>query len=379
MKKYLIFLFLLPVAAVLYFYSEIYSPIKAPQKLQSKASEHTMSLLFIGDIMGHQSQINAAFDKKSKEYKYGTTFDKVSSIIKSYDFSLANLEVTLSGTSYSGYPHFASPKSLVVAAKDAGIDVCFTANNHACDKGKKGIKKTIKVLNDLKMKHTGTFSKKSDREENNLMILEKDNIRVGLLNYTEHTNWVPTPKGVFVNRMDVAKMISDINQTASKKLDKLILMLHWGDEYKHFPKMKYVNLAKELFDAGVDIIIGSHPHVLQPMHYSKATKKSKEKLIYYSLGNFVSDQRRRYRNGGGLAGIVIGKKEGKSYIKNQGFHLVWVNKYKKEEHNIFEVLPVKSYENNKSYLKGYAKKQIEEFISDSRSHLQKHNTNVIEW
>lgn len=379
MKKYLTFLFLLPVVALLYFYSKIYSPIKVPQKVLSKPTEHTMSLLFIGDIMGHKSQIDAAFDTKSKRYKYGTTFDKVASIIKSYDFSLANLEVTLSGAPYSGYPRFASPKSLITAAKSAGIDVCFTANNHACDRGKRGIKRTIKALNDLKMQHTGTFSRKSDRKRDNLLVLEKDSIRVGVLNYTEHTNGIPTPKGLFVNRINIKKMVEDIKQSLSKKLDKLILMVHWGAEYKHLPQTKQVNLAKKLFDAGVDIIVGSHPHVLQPMYYNKATKQGKEKLIYYSLGNFVSDQRRRYRNGGGMAGIVIAKKEGKSYIKKQGFHLVWVNKHQKEGQSIFEVLPIRSYEDNRSYLKGYAKKKMEEFISDSRTLLQKHNTNVKEW
>lgn len=378
MKKYLTFLFLLPVVALLYFYSQIYSPVHTFPKLEFKTTEDTLSLLFIGDIMGHQAQINAAFDKKSKTYKYETTFEKVSDIIKSYDFSLANLEVTV-GPPYSGYPNFASPKSLVVAAKNAGIDVCFTANNHACDKGVKGIKHTLKVLDTLKMKHTGTFATKLHRDKDNLIILEKDSLRVGLLNYTEHTNWVPTPKGVFVNRMQVSKMITDIKKAGLKKLDKLVLMVHWGDEYKHFPQNKQIDLAKKLFTAGVDIIIGSHPHVLQPMHYCKATKKSKEKLIYYSLGNFVSDQRRRYRDGGGLAGIVIAKKEGKSYIKKHGYHLVWVNKHKKKGDNIFEVLPVRTYENNKSYLKGYAKKRMEEFISDSRKLLGKYNTNVSEW
>ena len=202
---------------------------------------------------------------------------------------------------------------------------------------------------------------------------------MGLLNYTEHTNWVPTPKGMVVNRINLENMKQDINQSLSQNLDKLILMVHWGSEYKHHPQKKHKELAKKLFDAGADIIIGSHPHVLQPMHYSAENNKTKEKLIYYSLGNFVSDQRRRYTNGGGLAGMVLSKKEGKTTIKKRGYHLIWVNKYKKEGRQIYEVLPVKNYEANKSYLKGVAQTKIEEFISDSRKLLNRHNSNVTEW
>lgn len=379
MKKYFVLLLLLPILALIYYYSVIYPDKKLSKTLTIKPSEYTMSLLFIGDIMGHKGQIVAAYDKKNKSYNYDTTFNKVAPIIKDYDFALANLEVTLAGPPYSGYPSFSSPVSLAEAAKKAGIDICFTANNHACDKGSKGIKKTIKALDDLNITHTGTFSKVTDRNASNLIVLEKDTIRVGLLNYTEHTNWVPTPKGMFVNRLDMKKVIDDINKTSSKKLDKLILMVHWGAEYKHLPQKRHKALAEKLFKAGADIIIGSHPHVLQPMYYSKESNTTKEKLIYYSLGNFVSDQRRRYTNGGGLAGLVLSKKEGKTVIKKQGYHLIWVNKHKNKGRNIYEVLPVKSYEHNKSYLKGYAKKKIEEFITDSRKLLKKHNKNVTEW
>ena len=379
MKKYFTLLLFLPILALIYYYNFVYTQVKPLKKLAVKPSEHTMSLLFVGDIMGHKGQITAAYDKKQKTYKYDTTFDKVAPIFKSYDFALANLEVTLAGPPYSGYPSFSSPKSLAKAAKKAGIDICFTANNHACDKGSRGIKKTIKALNDLNITHTGTFAKISDRNQSNLIVLEKNHIKVGLLNYTEHTNWVRTPKGMFVNRLDLPKMISDINKTASKKLDKLILMVHWGAEYKHLPQKKHVALANKLFKAGADIIIGSHPHVLQPMYYNEESNKTKEHLIYYSLGNFVSDQRRRYTNGGGLAGLVLSKKEGKTVIKKRGYHLIWVNKHKKMGRNIYEVLPVKSYEHNKSYLKGFAKKKMEEFITDSRRLLNKHNSNVTEW
>ena len=171
MKKYIALLLILPILALIYLYLSDVKPLPTAKKIVTTPTEHTLSLLFIGDIMGHQGQINGAFDKKSKSYNYDSTFSKVTPIIKKYDFALANLEVTLAGKPYSGYPSFSSPKSLAVAAKKSGIDVCLTANNHACDKGAKGIKKTIKTLNDLNITHTGTFSKIADRNSTNLVIL----------------------------------------------------------------------------------------------------------------------------------------------------------------------------------------------------------------
>jgi poly-gamma-glutamate synthesis protein (capsule biosynthesis protein) len=352
---------------------------KAKKSYYPIITETEMSLLFIGDIMGHYSQIKAAYDPKEKAYNYDATFNTIAPLIKSYDYAVANLEVTLAGEPYSGYPSFSSPDALAKSAKKAGIDVLLTANNHACDKGLKGIKRTVKTLCDLNITHTGTFAKFDDRNKSNVVVLKKNNIKVGLLNYAEHTNWVPTPKGTHVNRLDLPTVYKDINTTKKAALDMLIVMVHWGKEYTHHPKKKYRLWAKKLFAAGVDIIIGAHPHTLQPMHYRYDTNSLEGHLIYYSLGNFVSDQRRRYTNGGALAGIKIAKRGQKSYVKNAGYHLIWVNKNRDENRTVFEVLPVKMYEANRSYLKGYAKKSIETFISDSRKHLHKHNTNIVEW
>ncbi len=376
MKKYLLLLLFLPIVGALFFYIFIHT---LPKKLQPVDTQTSMRLLFLGDIMGHQAQINAAYDTTSQSYNYDTVFAQVSSLIKSYDFTVANLEVTLSGEPYSGYPSFSSPDALVKAIKKSGIDVLMTANNHACDKGGKGLKRTIKVLDEYHMMHTGTFAKDRDRNKTNMIVLNKNDIRVGLLNYTEHTNWMPTPKGTFVNRIDLPLMLSDIHAAKDKQLDTLIVMLHWGKEYKFLPRHMHTVLAQKLFDAGVDIIIGAHPHTLQPMHYTASTKQHKERLIYYSLGNFVSDQRRRYTNGGALAGLVLAKHDGKTYIKEAGYHLVWVHKQRDANKTHYEVIPVAAYESNRSSLKGLAQKRMEEFISDSRKHLYKHNQNIIEW
>ena len=121
-----------------------------------------VSLLFIGDIMGHGSQIQSAFNKDSKTYDYASVFSKVTPIIKRTDFAIANLEVTLAGPPFTGYPQFSSPDALAVACKNSGIDVLVTANNHSCDRRKNGLLRTIHVLDSLEIKHTGTFKNPID-------------------------------------------------------------------------------------------------------------------------------------------------------------------------------------------------------------------------
>jgi poly-gamma-glutamate capsule biosynthesis protein CapA/YwtB (metallophosphatase superfamily) len=379
LKKYFSVVVLLPILALIFFNNYLYSPKQISTPLQTTPTKHELSLLFLGDIMGHQPQINAAYNPKTKVYEYDSMFTKVKPIFDSYDVTIGNLEVTLAGAPYSGYPSFSSPKSLAKASKDAGIDILVTANNHACDKGSVGIRNTIKALDELNMTHTGTFTKVKDRADKNLIVIDKNGIKVGLLNYTEHTNWVPTPNGMMVNRINLPQMIKDINAAKSKNLDKLIVMLHWGCEYMHQADTKNVILTKALFKAGVDIVMGGHPHVLQPMHHYKENNSSKEHLVYYSLGNFVSDQRIRYTNGGAMAGFTLRKIAGKTEIIDPGYHLIWVNKHKKEKRNIYEVLPIKTYESNKSLVSKYSKVKIEQFISDSRALLDSNNSSVREF
>ena len=330
--------------------------------------------------MGHKSQIDAAWNQKTETYEYDDTFNKVKALFSAYDFVLANLELTLAGPPYCGYPSFSSPKSLAKSARDAGIDVLFTANNHACDTGKKGLRKTIKALDSLHIKHTGTFSHPKYRADKNLLILEKNSIKVGILNYTEHTNFMKTPNATFINRINIKNISQDIQLAKRLNLDKIILMLHWGKEYTSQASKKTQKLAEDIFSkAGVDIIIGTHPHTIQPMHHLKSSDSKRERLIYYSLGNFVSDQRRRYSDGGALAGLILSKANGKTRVKKAGYHLVWVNKYKRHNRFVFEVLPVKDYESNQSIVPPYNKSRINTFINDSRRLLEANNTNVEEW
>lgn len=337
----------------------------------------SLTLLFIGDIMGHDTQIKAAYSNKNKRYQYESVFAPVKHIIEKADISIANLEVTLAGKPYRGYPAFSSPDALLFACKSAGIDILMTSNNHSCDRGKKGITRTLKMLDSLSLKHTGTFKDNKARKESNLLITNKNNIKLGYLNYTYGTNGIKTPKPCIVNKIDTTQMAIDISDSKSQQLDKLIVMIHWGLEYQSHPSKQQIKIANFLFRHGVDIIIGSHPHVLQRMEF--VTKNNKQQLVVYSLGNFVSNQRTRKRDGGAMVEIKLKKENGKCIITDKFFHLTWVNKPIVNNTRKFEIIPCKEYEKNnyKNISKAYiAKMKI--FLNDSRKLLEKENINFPE-
>ncbi len=333
----------------------------------------------MGDIMGHDSQISAAFNVKTSTYDYNGVFNKISPIISKVDFAIANLEVTLAGAPYKGYPQFSSPDALAVACKNNGIDVLVTANNHSCDRGSRGLLRTIHTLDSIGIHHTGTFRDANDRANNNLLIMENNNIKVGLLNYTYGTNGIPVPKPQIVNLIDTLVIKNDISKAKSAALDKLIVVLHWGKEYETSPAKSQMQLADFMFKKGVDIIIGSHPHVLQKMEYKPKENENKENLIAYSLGNLVSNQRTQKRDGGAMFEITITKTNNVATISDFGYYLTWVNKPMINGKSQFEIIACSIYESDGDPLLDEASKsQMEVFMSDSRLLLENENQSVKE-
>lgn len=344
--------------------------------------EQSMSLLFIGDLMGHGSQIRSAYDPLTKEYDYDTVFHYLKDVLSKPDFTIANLEVTLAGPPYKGYPQFSSPDALAVSAKKAGIDIFVTANNHSVDRRLKGINRTIDVLDSLEIPRTGTFKNKEERDSANLLIIEKDSIRVGLLNYTYGTNGIPVPKPSVVNLINREIMKADIDSAQNDSLDKLIVFLHFGSEYQSYPNKTQTDLVTFLYTAGADIVIGSHPHVIQLMeHHKSLNDSSDEHFVAYSLGNFVSNQRKTRTDGGVMAILVLKKENGKTFIDKSNYILTWVYKtLRSGETYDFFILPAANYEENKSFFKytaDYNKMIL--FLNNSRKLMDSGNMNVEEY
>ena len=356
------------------FFKRILSFLLLFHILSSTAQE--MSLLFLGDIMGHGPQIKSAWNDSLKKYDYNKVFEPVEDIISSVDFAVANLEVTLAGPPFDGYPQFSSPDELAEACKSNGIDVLVTANNHSCDRGSMGIVRTNRVLDSLEILHTGTFSNQQNRDSLNLLVLEKENIRIGLLNYTYGTNGIPFHAPTYVNLLDSSLIKKDLKFARTKNLDKLIVFVHWGAEYQDQPNLYQKNFNQFFKRQGVDIVIGSHPHVVQPMHYIK--NNDKEFLTVYSLGNFVSNQRDFRKDGGVMFRCSIVKRD-KASISDKEYILTWVNKFYKNKKWHYEVLPCSNKTYGKEYFsrnEDYAKMQV--YSDHAKNLFSDYNINIQE-
>ena len=337
------------------------------------------SLIFTGDVMQHDSQIKGAYNPLTKQYEYDSNFHYLKPILASADVTVANLELTLAGKPYKGYPTFSSPDDLAVSLQNAGVDYMVTANNHSCDRRKKGIVRTIDVLDSLNFPHTGTFESQAARDTLYPMIIDQNGFRLALLNYTYGTNGIPVPPPTVVNLIDTAQIGADLRKAKSMKPDKIITVIHWGWEYNSYPNKKQKALAKFLHSNGSDIIIGMHPHVLQPMENVYDTIAGKDHVKVYSLGNFISNQRKRQRDGGALLRIELEKLGEEVSIKEVGYVLTWVQTKVIDDRKFWYILPASFYEQNSHLLSKTDFAKMSLFLNDSRKLLDKSNINVHEY
>ncbi|HPY68223.1 MAG TPA: CapA family protein [Bacteroidales bacterium] len=346
----------------------------------STSTEQKISLLFIGDIMGHDTQIWSAENRETKQYDYNDVFDHIRSEISEADLSFANLEVTLAGPPYKGYPQFSSPAALAVACKNAGIDCLVTANNHSVDRGLDGINRTIMRLDSIGVSHTGTFVNRAAKDSLQPLILTKNGISVALLNYTYGTNGIRVPEPAIVNMLNKDLITNDIEKAKLKKPDILVLFLHWGTEYDTVPSPEQTALADYFFSKGVDLIIGSHPHVLQKMVWSRDEETNKDKILVYSLGNFVSNQRKPKTDGGAMVRIEILKQGDSFRITEAGYYLIWVYTPVVNDRTKFYILPCSKFEDNPGFFSKAAEfEQMKKFITDSRRLLREQNIGINEY
>lgn len=300
--------------------------VYVPTPIQTKELEPDsveIRLLFAGDVMGHEPQFLAAL-QADKSYEYRDNFRFVKEYVSSVDLAIANLEVTLAGPPYSGYPMFSSPDALAFAVKDAGFDVLQTANNHSCDKGLKGIKRTIDVLDSLHIPHVGTYRNQSEYDSLYPLVLDVHGIKIGLLNYTYGTNGMPIPAGTIVNTIDTAAIRNDLSKAKKRGADFIVATYHWGIEYQRNESAEQRFLAEFSAKHGADLVIGGHPHVVQPI--KKVMGQTDSIWTVYSLGNYISNQRAQYKNGGIMVEVKLIKDKQNTRLKSIGYIPVWVYK-----------------------------------------------------
>jgi poly-gamma-glutamate capsule biosynthesis protein CapA/YwtB (metallophosphatase superfamily) len=325
-----------------------------------------VTLLFAGDVMGHMPQVNSAYDSSSGKYNFNPVYDFVRPVISKADIAIANLETTLAGNPFSGYPQFSSPDSLASALKNAGFDLLITANNHCLDRGPDGLTRTIQVLDSFKIQHTGTFENDSTRKLLYPYIYSVNGIKIAFLNYTYGTNGITAQPPVIVNYIDSTQIIQDILTAKEKRVDYIIVTLHWGIEYERTENSNQKNIAKYLLKNGADLIIGSHPHVVQPIQkvYPQALDSTNFNLIVYSLGNYITNQRDRYKDGGIMFQVNL-QKIRNTKIANYSYIPVWV--YKGTIHNkiSYRLIPMYNSEIDQDFLNATDKENAKQFFEDT--------------
>ena len=255
----------------------------------------TIHLTAIGDIMCHGPNYKAAYISSTDSYDFSPFFKNISSYTSKADLTIGNLETIFAGKArgYSGYPTFNSPSELGQAIKDIGVDVLGTANNHCMDKGYSGLSSTLDVLDEMEFSHMGTS--RSDEEQNSILVRNVNGINIAFLAFTYGTNGITIPKdkSFCVNLIDKDLILKQLESAKRMNVDMICVNMHWGVEYQTSPNSEQKDLADFLFKNGVDIIFGSHPHVLQPMEKRTVTLddgSTKDCFVIYSLGNFISNQ-----------------------------------------------------------------------------------------
>lgn len=276
------------------------------------SSDSTISIVVGGDMMSHKPQVTAAWNESTKRYEYEHWFQFVKPTIETADLAIANLETTLSGEPYTGYPCFSAPDAFAYDLKRVGFDVLVTANNHVADKGKRGIERTIRTLDSFDIKHTGSYRTQQERDSLNPLIITVKGIKVAILSYTYSTNGLPVSKPNVVDLIDDSVMARDIAKARAKGADLVIPIMHWGHEYQTVEHPTQSRTASFLASKGVDAIVGMHPHVLQPIRYIKTITDNVP--VVYSLGNFVANMRDRYQNGGAMIKITAKRTNGRTSV-----------------------------------------------------------------
>lgn len=279
----------------------------AAEEVQKKDS---ITLLFVGDAMQHEAQLDQAKLVGNGVHNYDGCFDLIAPLVKEADYAVVNLEVPLGGGPvYRGYPCFSAPDSYAKALRDAGFDLFLTANNHCLDSGDKAARRTLTALDSLKVDHIGTYYDDKEREKLVPFIKEIGGYRIGFLNYTYGTNGIEPKEGVEVALIDRERMAQEIKKTREAGAEAIVVTVHWGIEYVLHENENQRSLAQFLADQDVDLIIGSHPHVIQPMRVMHNEKTGKDVLVVYSLGNFISNMKTGDTRGGALVRANIRRDE----------------------------------------------------------------------
>ncbi len=338
---------------------------------KTEFKETAATVISTGDIMVHSPQLNGAYNSATSEYDFTPYFKEISAYFKNADLSIGNLEVTFGGNegrAYSGYPTFNTPDSLADAIKDAGFNLLLTSNNHCYDTGLSGLKRTAQVLKQKGIEFTGT----RETEDAPTYIIKKvNNINIGIINYTYETSpadplegrkylngsLINTEANGLINSFNynnIESFYTDIgaklNEMKNSGAEYTVVYIHWGNEYKTTPNVHQKAIAQRLCNMGVNMIIGSHPHVIQPPELLTSEDSNHTAICLYSTGNAVSNQRQElmtscptgHTEDGMLFEFTLKKTRDGVFLNSIDLIPTWVNKYPVNGKNHYTIYPIEN-------------------------------------
>lgn len=295
------------------------------------------TLVAVGDIMMHTPQLPGARNPQTGEYDFSGFFAPLADTFTKADWAVANLETPIAGDQlgFPGYPRFNAPVALADAIAGAGFDIVSTANNHSLDQGFAGLAHTVQTLRDKGLHPIGTADTAEAAAA--LTVVEKNGIAGAFLSYTYGTNGIPVPedKPYAIQLMDDKRMTAEIRKAKQAGVDVVVVSLHFGTEYQRMPNAEQRRVARLCIEAGADVVLGHHPHVVQPYETVQVTDDdgtARQGLIMYSLGNFISNQFGDYKEYGALLKVTFRKTfqaDGTAVTTIAHFDAIptWVHKY----------------------------------------------------
>lgn len=295
-------------------------------------TESTFTMTAIGDVMCHNTQYWDAYQKETDNYDFSYVFQDIRRHLEKSDITIGSLETSFAGKErgFSNYPTFNSPDNLAYSLQNLGIDVLSTAGNHCLDMGFSGLSRTIDILDDANISHLGTYQTAEERDK--ILFHSVKGVKIAFINYTYGTNGIPVPSGkdFCVNLMDKDLMKKDIESAKLQEADMIVACMHWGTEYRTTANSEQEEFADFLFQNGVDIILGNHPHVLEPMEKRTVTLEDgtvKDGFVIYALGNFICDQNAENTRNSIILNLQLTKhKNGKISIDHADYTPIYMYK-----------------------------------------------------
>ncbi len=343
------------------------TPVPTPEPV----TYEEITLLSVGDLMYHGPQLTGAYDASSQTYDFTGSMQYVKDIVSAADYAVANLETTLNGGTPTSYPRFNSPDSVLDSLQYAGFDLLLLSNNHSYDTGSSGLIRTWEKVREKGFDVAGSAAQESAKS---YFVKNIGGVQIGFLDYG-YESGKRDGNDIFLNGIRVKEQYASLLDTFNydrqdeffsevsfrmKEMkeagaDMIVLYIHWGDEYHLEPNSKQKAIAQGLCNLGVDVIIGSHPHVIQPMEILEAEQGEHQTICFYSMGNFLSNQNRRtlteagylstqmsvYTENGLMVQLTIRKySTGEVVVSKIQYIPTWVHRYTKNGKLAHEIIPL---------------------------------------